>query len=134
MWLDNLKELKRRSNMTAKQIADKAKLPERTVTRIFSGETDHPRVDTLHLIVTAMGSTLNEIFADTNFVVATESLVQTKEAAIVFQVERDLLLKEIEELRAKCAAYETKISLLEERIAHKDELLAVYKLFCKDKT
>ena len=36
MWLDNLKELKEKSGMTSKQIADKSRLPERTVVRIFA--------------------------------------------------------------------------------------------------
>lgn len=48
MWLDNLKELKKRTGMSTKQIADKTNLPERTVTRIFGGDTDNPYVDTLH--------------------------------------------------------------------------------------
>ena len=133
MWLNNLKELKRNKNLSAKQIAEKTKLPERTVNRILAGETDHPRVDTLHLIVTALGGSLNDIFADTNVVVATESLVEVKEAVEVVEAERDLVIAELEMLRAKTAAQETEIQLLKERLQHKDELLAVYNYFTKIK-
>lgn len=131
MWLDNLKELKKNTNLSVKQIADKTKLPERTVNRILAGETDHPRVDTLHLIVTALGGSLNDIFADTNVVVATETLVEVKETAEVIEAERDLVLAELEMLRAKAAAQEAEIQLLKERLQHKEELLALHNYYNK---
>lgn len=131
MWLDNLKELKKNTNLSAKQIADKTKLPERTVNRIFAGETDHPRVDTLHLIVTALGGSLNDIFADTNVVVATETLVEVKETAEVIEAERDLVIAELEMLRAKTAAQEAEILLLKERLQHKEEIIALHNYYNK---
>ena len=133
MWLENLKELKKQSNLSTKQIVDKTKLPERTVTRIFAGETDHPRVDTLHLIVTALGGSLNDIFADTNVVVATETLAEVKETAEVVEAERNLVLAELEMLRAKTSAQETEILLLKEQLKHKDEILALINYFAKIK-
>ena len=36
MWLDNIKELKKKTGLSAKQIAEKTNLPERTVARVFS--------------------------------------------------------------------------------------------------
>ena len=133
MWLHNLKELKKKSGMSTKQIADKTKLPERTLNRIFSGETDHPRVDTIHTIAAAIGCTLNDIFADTNVVVATEQLVEVKEAVEVVEAEKDLALAELEMLRAKTTAQEMEIQLLKKDLQHKDELLAVYNYFTKIK-
>lgn len=134
MWLDNLKELKKRTGMTTKQIADKTKLPERTISRILSGETDHPRVDTVHLIVTSLGGSLNDIFADTNVVVATESLVEVKEVVEVVEAERDLIIAENDMLKAKTAAQDIEIQLLKRELQHKEELLAVYNYFTKIKT
>lgn len=131
MWLDNLKELKKNTNLSVKQIADKTKLPERTVNRILAGETDHPRVDTLRLIVTALGGSLNDIFADTNVVVATETLVEVKEAVEVVEAERDLVLAELEMLRAKTAAQEAEIMLLKERLQHKEEIIALHNYYNK---
>ena len=133
MWLENLKELKKKSGMSTKQIADKTKLPERTVNRILAGETDHPRVDTVHLIVTALGGSLNDIFADTNVVIATETLAKVKENAEVVEAERDLVIAELEMLRTKTLAQEAEIKILTERLQHKDELLAVYNYFTKIK-
>lgn len=133
MWLKNLQELKKRSGMTVKQLAEVTKLPERTVNRILTGETDHPRIDTLYIIVTALGGTLNDIFAATNVVVATETLVEVKENAEVIEAEKDLAVAELEMLRAKTAAQEVEIALLKEKLQHKEELLAVYNYFTKIK-
>lgn len=119
---------------SSKQIADLTKLPERTVNRIFAGETDHPRVDTLHLIVTALGGSLNDIFADTNVVVATESLVEAKEIVGVVEAERDLILVENEMLKTKNAALTTEIELLKKELQHKEELLALHNYYNKLKS
>ena len=134
MWLENLKELKKASGMSTKQIADKANLPERTVSRIINGETDHPRIDTLGLIVDALGVTMQDVFADTNVIVATEKLVESKEVAEVVEAERDLVLAELEMLRAKTTAQEAEITLLKERLQHKDELLALHNYYIKLKS
>ena len=133
MWLENLKELKKAKGMTVKQIADATKIPESTIKRIFAGETDDPYVSTIHRIVTVLGGSLDHILADTNAVLATESYVEVKETAEVVEAERDLVLAELEMLRAKTATQETEILLLKERLQHKDELLAVYNYFTKIK-
>ena len=129
MWLDNLKELKKKTGMSPKQIADKTNLPERTVNRIFSGDTDNPYVDTLHRIVTALGGSLDDILADTKVVVATESFLEVKESANVIEAERDLILAENEMLKAKNAAQATEIELLTKELKHKDELLALHNYY-----
>lgn len=133
MWLDNLKELKKNKGMTAKQIADATKIPESTIKRIFSGDTIDPYVSTIHRIVTVLGGSLDHILADTNAVLSSESLVEVKETVELAEAERDLLLAELEILKAKTATQEAEIQLLKERLQHKDELLAVYNYFTKIK-
>ena len=133
MWLDNLKELKKSKGWTTKQIADATKIPESTIKRIFAGDTDDPYVSTIHRIVTVLGGSLDHILADTNAVLATKSLVEVKENAEVVEAERDLVLAELEMLRAKTTAQEAEILLLKEKLHHKDELLAVYNYFTKIK-
>ena len=129
MWLENLKELKKKTGMTAKQIAEKTRLPERTINRILSGETDHPYADTLDLIVKAMGYDLGDIFSDTKVVVATDELVGIKEAVDVVKAERTLVVVENEMLKAKNAALTTENELLKKEIQHKDELLALHNYY-----
>ncbi len=131
MWLENLKDLKKKTGMSAKQIADKSNLPERTVNRILSGETDHPYADTLDLIVKALGYSLSDIFADTKVIVATDELVEIKENVGVVEAERDLILVENEMLKSKNAAMETEIELLKKEIQHKDEIIALHNYYNK---
>lgn len=133
MWLENLKELKKNKKMTTKQLADATKIPESTLKRIFSGETEDPYVSTIHRIVMVLGGSLDHILADTNAVLSTESIVEVKSNADVVEAERDLILAELEMLRAKTSAQETEILLLKEKLQHKDELLAVYNYFTKIK-
>ena len=129
MWLDNLKELKKNKGMTCKQIADATKIPESTIKRIFSGDTDNPYVDTVRRIAIALDSTLDEIFAETKVVVATETLAEVKENTEVVEAERDLILVENEMLKAKNAALTTEIELLKKELQHKDELLALHNYY-----
>ena len=63
--------------------------------------------------------------------VATETLAEVKESAEAVEAERDLVLAELEMLRAKTAAQETEILLLKERLQHKDELLAIHNYYIK---
>jgi transcriptional regulator with XRE-family HTH domain len=131
MWLDNLKELKKKTGMSAKQIADKTKLPERTVNRIFSGDTDNPYVDTLHRIVTVLGGSLDDILADTKVVVATESLVEVKENATVIEAERDLITAENAILKDKVATLTAENDMLKMQLKHKEEIIALHNYYNK---
>ena len=126
MWLDNLKELKKKKGMSVKQIADMTNVPERTVNRIFSGDTDNPYVDTLHRIVAVLGGSLDDILADTKAVVASESVVELQENVEVATAKLDLKEVENDMLKTKVAAQATEIELLKKELAHKDELLALH--------
>ena len=129
MWLENLKELKKQSGMTSKQIAEATNLPERTVSRIFAGESDHPYADTLDRIVKALGYDLGDIFADTEVIVASPKLVEIKDTVNVVEAERDLTLVENEMLKTKVTTLETEIELLKRELQHKDELLALHNYY-----
>ena len=131
MWLDNLIALKKEKGMSKKQIAEKTNLPERTVNRIFAGETEHPRIDTLYLIIKALGGSLNDIFADTNIVVATEKLVEIKEVAEVVEAEKDAISAENAILKEKIAALTSENELLKMQLLHKEELLALHNYYNK---
>jgi transcriptional regulator with XRE-family HTH domain len=129
MWLDNLKELKKQTGLSVKQIAEMTNLPERTVNRIFSGDTDNPYVDTIHRIVTVLGGSLDDILADSKVVVATETIVEIKENADVTAAQLDLVAVENDMLKAKNAALTTENELLKKELAHKEELLAVHNFY-----
>ena len=131
MWLDNLKELKKTKGMTTKQIAEKTNLPERTVNRIFSGDTDNPYVDTLHRIVTALGGSLDDILADTKVVVGDQSLVTLQTNVEVVTAERDLITAENAILKDKVAALTAENEMLKLQLMHKEEIIALHNYYNK---
>lgn len=128
MLLENLRELKKASGMTFKEIADVSKTPESTVKRIFSGESE-PLASTLSRIVKVIGGSLDDILADTNVVLSPKTLVEVKENAEVVEAERDLIVVENEMLKTKNAALTTEIELLKKELSHKEELLAVHNFY-----
>jgi transcriptional regulator with XRE-family HTH domain len=124
MWLDNLKNLKKAAGMSAKQIAEKTNLPERTVSRIFSGDTENPYMDTLRRIVDVLGGSLDDLFVESKVRVANTDL-------IALQAEYDQLQAEASDLRAENVRLKDEnASLTAERdrlkltLEHKEELLA----------
>ena len=131
MWLDNIKELKKAKGMSSKQIAEKTKLPERTVIRIFSGDTDNPYVDTLHRIVTVLGGSLDDILADTKVVVGEKNLATLQENVDVITAERDLIIAENAMLKEKVNALTSENEILKMKLLHKEELLALHNYYNK---
>ena len=133
MWLDNLKDLKKKAGMSAKQIAEATNLPERTVTRIFSGDTDNPYVDTLRRIVAVLGGSLDDLFAESKIMVADTSL-------IALQADYDKLANEASELQAENVSLKDKIVTLEAELdrlrltlEHKEEIIALHNYYNKIK-
>ena len=134
MWLDNLKELKKAKGMSSKQIADVTKIPESTIKRIFSGDTEDPYVFTIHRIVIALGGSLDHILADTNAVLAQESLVEVKETVGVAEAERDLVAAENAILKGKVDALTAENEMLKMELKHKDEIIAIHNYYNKLKS
>jgi len=134
MWLENLQEMKKSKGMSSKQIAEATNLPERTVKRIFSGDTDNPYVDTLQRIVTALGGSLDEVFADTKVVVGDKTLVVLQENVEVVTAERDLITAENAILKDKVAALTAENELLKMQLKHKEEIIALHNYYNKLKT
>jgi transcriptional regulator with XRE-family HTH domain len=129
MWLDNLKEMRKKTGLTAKQIAERTNLPERTVSRIFSGDTDAPRVDTLRRIVAILGGSLDELFAESGSFVANADL-------IALQGEHEALKNEVTNLQEQLSALkeenanlaaENKLLLL--KLEHKEEVISLHNYY-----
>jgi transcriptional regulator with XRE-family HTH domain len=141
MWLDNLKELKAEKGLSVKQIAERSKTPERTVSRIFSGETDNPYVDTLRRIVEVMDASLEDIFADTKVVVGRSNLatLQADNERLTAEIEK--LTGELALISAEYAVQKDKVivltnenELLNLKLNHKDEIIALHNYYMKVKS
>lgn len=132
MWLDNLKELRKlNGNPSNKKIAEDANLPERTIARIFAGDTNNPYVSTLDLIVKALGSSLDEIFVDTKVVVGTEKLAILQEKLDVVNAENDILVAENAVLKDKVVNLTAELDLLKIKLEHKDEIINLHNYYNK---
>lgn len=136
MWLDNLKELKKEKNMSTKQLAERANLPEKTVIRILSGKTVNPYLDTLDRLAVGLECTIGDIIAGTNAVIGTANLSTlqeditnvTKEKETI-AAERDLVFAENNILKDKVTTLTAEIELLKMKLMHKEELLALHNYY-----
>jgi transcriptional regulator with XRE-family HTH domain len=131
MWLDKIKELKKEKNMSTKQLAELANLPEKTVFRILSGTTSSPYVSTIQAISAALGTSLDEVFAESKAVVADSSIKEIKEEVAVVTAEKDLTDTKNKMLEEKISVLTLELELLKKEILHKDELLALHNYYNK---
>lgn len=140
MWLDNLKDARKRTGMSNKQIADKTFLTEKTISRIFSGDTSSPRVESIRLIASALDTSLDEIFAESHAVVGGEDLKTLQEQVDQLTAEldmliatRDILTTENAVLRDKIAVLTAEGDLLRLKLEHKEEIIAIHSYYMAKK-
>ena len=131
MWLDNLKELKKAKGMTSKAIADKTNLPERTVSRIFSGDTPNPYVDTLYRIVAVLDGSLDDVLADSKTVVGNANLATLQTDVDRLSSELALAQAELAVLKNKVVNLTAENDLLRLKLEHKEEIIAIHNYYNK---
>ena len=138
MWLETLKTRRKELNYTIKYISNEAKLPERTVSRIFSGETMSPGIDTLYGIAVVLGLTLDELVTGNNSVLGGKdyALLHEEYTNLTAEVERlnsELALVSAENsvLKDKVGVLTAENGILNLKIAHKDELISLHNYYIK---
>lgn len=119
MWLENLRKL--RGNVPYAAIAKGTAQPERTVIRIFSGETKYPTISTIIPIVNFLGGSLDEVFSDTTAVVGGKTLAVMQEKVDLVTAENADLKVRLETLSAENKTLTTQL------FEHKDELLTLHR-------
>ena len=129
MWLDNLKELRKKTGMSAKQIAEQTNLPERTICRIFSGDTDNPYVDTLRRIVAVLGGSLDDLFAESKIVVGSQDLLSLQSEVDRLTAENGLITAENVILKDKVVTLNAEIDLLRMKLEHKEEIINLHNYY-----
>lgn len=129
MWLDNLKELRKKTGMSAKQIAEQTNLPERTVCRIFSGDTDNPYVDTLRRIVAVLGGSLDDLFAESKIVVGSQDLLSLQSEVDRLTAENGLITAENVILKDKVITLNAEIDILRMKLEHKEEIINLHNYY-----
>ena len=129
MWLEKLKELKGKSGLTIKQIAEKKHLSEKTVERIFSGKTDHPYMDTLSEIVSAIGGSLDDLFSDTHARLASGDLITLQNDVDRLNAENGMLSAENAMLKDKVVALSSENDILRTKLEHKEEIISLHNYY-----
>ena len=129
MWLDNLKELKKEKGLSSKQIAEKTSLPERTVVRIFSGDTPNPYVDTLYRIVTVLDGSLDDVLADSKTVVGSKNLITLQSEVERLPAENAKLTAENAMLKDKVGVLAAENDLLRLKLEHKEEIIRLHNYY-----
>ena len=136
MWLDIIRERRKELGYTIKHIAEETKLPERTVSRIFSGETPSPYADTLKRITDILDLSLDETLADTKSVIGSKHYIDLHE-------ENERLTAEVERLNNELALVNAEMSVLKDKVVilnaendilklkleHKEELLSLHNYY-----
>ena len=141
MWLENLRELKAKTGMSSKQIADIQKVSEKSVKRVFTGEAKNPGVDLVRKIIEAMGGSWNEIFAESGAVIGSQDLVTLQMEVVRLSEENTILAQNVKMAnidlavqKDKVTALETEIEILKLQLKHKDEIIALHNYYNKIKT
>ncbi len=136
MWLENLIELKQKTGMSSKQIADNQNVSEKSVKRVFSGEAKNPGVELVRKIIDAMGGSWHEIFAESGAVIGSQDLATlqteanrlTEENAILAQ-NLNIASVDLAVHKDKVSALETEIELLKMKLIHKDEIISLHNYY-----
>ena len=130
MWREKLIALKNTSGMRTKEIAEKAKLSEKTVSRILSGETDRPYMDNLYDIVFALGGSLDDLFSEgSRAQLASTELITVQNKADRLAEENANLQSKLNALTAENDRLRLTLEHKEEIIRHKAEIISVYEHF-----
>lgn len=129
MWLEKLKDLKNETGMSVKQIAEKRGMSEKTVARIFSGETDRPYMDTLYEIVTALGGSLDDLFAEGKARLASEELIAVQNDVTRLTAEIGLLTAENAMLKEKVNVITSENDILRIKLEHKEEIISLHNYY-----
>ena len=104
MWRDKIIEAKKERNITTKMMSEKVRLPEQTITRILTGKTATPRIDTVLELGESVGLSAWELFSETTSVLGDKNLVTLQE--------------ELDQANAALSALQSKYASLSEELTN----------------
>jgi transcriptional regulator with XRE-family HTH domain len=129
MWIEKLREAKANSGMSMKQISDASGVTEKTLTRIFAGGASMPRFGTLGDIAVALGTSLEEIFSESNARVASGDLIDVQGDVERLKAEIDLLKAENAMLKDKVGNLTAENDILRMKLEHKEEIISLHNYY-----
>lgn len=133
MWRERIIEAKKAKNVTTKMMSEKVRLPEQTITRILTGKTETPRIDTVLDLGASVGLSPWELFSDStsvlgdkNLSMLQESLDQANAALSALQAEFASLSAETTELKVTNVTLQAENDMLRMRLEHTEEIIRLH--------
>lgn len=137
-WLINLIELKNRTDMSFKQIAEKINTAEKSVSNVFLGKSKNPGIDLVRRIISALGGSVSEVFGESGAVIGGQDLA-------TLQAEVDRLTEEVTILTSaltlansnltdqkdKISELETENKILSLKLEYDEKIIAIHDFYNK---
>ena len=136
MFRERILEEKKRLNLSVKTMADMSRLhlPDETIGRVLSGKTADPGISTVLDISETVGLKPYEIFMDATLAAEFKAFLELKSRSEETEAERIRIVAENENLKATNAGLVDRIRVLEMKLEHKEEIIALHNYYNKLKT
>lgn len=76
MWIDKLAQFKKASKKTTRQISVESGIPIGTLNKLFAGQTQDPKLETVRAVVHTLGYTLDELLEESSSTVSKGTLTE----------------------------------------------------------
>ena len=131
MFRERILEEKKRLNLSARTISDMSQLhlPEETISRVLSGKTADPGIKTVLDLAEAVGMKPYEVFMDATLAAEFKAFLELKSSSEETEAERIRLIAENENLKATNAGLVDRIRVLEMKLEHKEEIIALHNYY-----
>lgn len=137
-WLINLIELKNRTDMSFKQIAEKINTAEKSVSNVFLGKSKNPGVDLVRRIIGALGGSVSEVFGESGAVIGGQDLATLQTEVDRLTAENALLTENLNisklentVLKDKVTALENENNLLRLKLEYEEKISALHNYYNK---
>ena len=143
MWRDSINQRKKEMGVSDKWIAEKSRVPLRTVTRITSGESPETSVSNIRAIFAVLDLSMDEEFSDSTCVIGGKRYRDLMDVNAKLTSEKDALAAELERIRAELdlfkadkaaqdaalVALHAENDILRVKAELKDEIIATHKYY-----
>jgi transcriptional regulator with XRE-family HTH domain len=137
-WLINLIDLKNKTGITVKQIAEMEGLAEKSVANVFSGKSKSPSVNLIRRIIHALGGSWREIFGESDAVIGGQGLATLQDEVNRLTEEVARLTSSLNIANLDLAVQKDKVSVLENenkilclKLEYEEKLNAVHNFYNK---
>lgn len=137
-WLINLIELKNRTDISFKQIAEMENLSEKSVSNVFLGKSKNPGVDLIRRIIHALGGKWSEIFAESGAVIGSQDLVTLQaevdrltEEVTILTTTLNIANSNLSDQKDKISSLETENKILTLKLEYDEKIIAIHDFYNK---